>query len=256
MQRRTAGRGRPECPDERTLYDALMQTRRRLFAVLAALSTAAVLVAGCSSSSSSTSQPLPDAATLLKDSSATTKALQSVHLDLTVNGEIKQLPIKTLNGDLTNTPAVAAKGKATILFGGNTTDADFVVTDGNLYAALSPNNWLDLGPAADIYDVSAILNPDTGLANVLASFSDAKSDGRETLNGVQTVRVTGKVSADAVNKIAPQIAATGPVPGTAWIREDGNHDLVQAKLEPSSGNSIQMTLSEWGKPVTVTKPAV
>ena len=104
--------------------------------------------------------------------------------------------------------------------------------------------------------MSAILNPDTGLANVLANFSDPKTDGRETINGVDTVRVTGTVSADAVNKIAPQIGATGPVPGTAWIREDGNHELVQAKLEPTPGNSVTMTLSDWGKPVTVTKPTV
>ena len=58
--------------------------------------------------------------------------------------------------------------------------------------------------------MSAILSPDNGLANVLANFSDPKADGRETINGVDTVRVTGTVSADAVNKIAPQIAATGP----------------------------------------------
>jgi lipoprotein LprG len=101
-----------------------------------------------------------------------------------------------------------------------------------------------------------LLNPDTGLGNVLANFSDAKADGRETLNGVDTVRVTGKVTPDAVNKIAPQIGATGPVPGTAWIREDGNHELVQAKLEPSPGNSITMTCTDWGKSVTVTKPTV
>jgi len=115
---------------------------------------------------------------------------------------------------------------------------------------------LGLGPAADVYDIAAILNPDTGLANVLASFSDPKSEGTETINGVETVKVTGQVSADAVNKIAPPIAATGPVPGTAWIEKDGDHKLVQAKLEPSSGNSVQMTLSDWDKPVTVTKPAV
>ncbi len=131
-----------------------------------------------------------------------------------------------------------------------------MVVDGNLYAALSADSYLDLGPAADIYDISAILNPDNGLANVLANFTDPKSDGRETINGVDTVKVTGKVSADAVNKIAPQIAATGPVPGTAWIEKDGDHKLVQAKLEPTAGNSIQMTLSDWDKPVTVTKPAV
>jgi lipoprotein LprG len=217
----------------------------------------AALTAGCSSSDKKADTPLPDAATLLKDSNATTKAKQSVHLQLSVNGEIKELPIASMNADLTNTPAVAAQGKADIIFLGQKLEGvNFVVDGGTLYGAITANSWQDFGPAVDIYDVSAILNPDTGLANVLANFSDPKSEGREAVNGVNTVKVTGTVSADAVNKIAPQIAATGPVPGTAWIAEDGDHQLVQAKLEPTPGNSVQMTLSDWGKSVTVTKPAV
>ena len=113
-------------------------------------------------------------------------------------------------------------------------DAKFVVIDATLYVALSGDSYIDLGPAADVYDIAAILNPDTGLANVLANFSDPKSESTETINGVETVKVTGQVSADAVNKIAPPIAATGPVPGTAWIEKDGDHKLVQAKLEPTA----------------------
>ncbi len=231
-----------------------MQTR--LMAILAALFAALVLVAGCSKSENA-GKELPDAATLLKQSADTTKSQQSVHLKLAVQGEIKDLPIEMLEGDLTNSPAVAAAGKANIIFLGQKLDGvDFVVADGMLYAAITAGgNLQDFGPAADIYDVSAILSPDKGLANVLSNFSDAKSDSRENVNGVDTVRVVGTVSADAVNKIAPQIAATGPVPGTAWITEDGNHELVQAKLEPSPGNSVTMTLSDWGKPVTVNKPA-
>ena len=233
-----------------------MQTR--LLAIFAALFAAIALIAGCSSKSQEASKPLPDAAGLLKESSATTKSQTSVHLKLTVQGEIKQLPIESLEGDLTSTPAVAAQGKVNLLFLGQRLEGvQFVVVDGTLYAAITAGGQpQDFGPAADIYDVSAILNPDTGLANVLANFSDPKADGRETVNGVDTVRVTGNISADAVNKIAPQIAATGPVPGTAWITEDGNHELVQAKMEPTPGNSVTMTVSDWGKPVTVTKPAV
>ncbi|MGX9791365.1 LppX_LprAFG lipoprotein [Mycobacterium sp. MMS18-G62] len=232
-----------------------MQTR--LLAIFAVLFAAIALLVGCSKSDNST-KDLPDAATLLKESNQTTKAQKSVHLKLVVQGEIKDLPIESLEGDLTNAPAVAAQGKANILFLGQKLEGvDFVVADGNLYGAITAGgSFQDFGPAADIYDVSAILNPDTGLANILANFSDPKADGRETLNGVETVRVTGNVSPDAVNKIAPQIAATGPVPGTAWIREDGDHALIQAKLEPTPGNSVTMTLTDWGKPVTVNKPAV
>jgi lipoprotein LprG len=240
-----------------------MQTRRRirvqsLSALLAAIGTATVLVAGCSSSSTGTSTPLPDPATLLKESSQATDALQSVNLNITVTGKIEGLPVKSLTGDLTNVPAVAAQGKASVTLAGSALDIDFVVINKDLYAALTPNKWIDFGPAADIYDPSAILNPATGLANVLANFSNPKSEATETINGVQTVRVTGNVSADAVNKIAPQMAATATsaVPGTAWIDPAGNHELVQVKLEPTPGNSLQMTLADWGKPVTVTKPAV
>jgi lipoprotein LprG len=230
-----------------------MQTR--LLAIFAAFVAATALIAGCSSKPEG--PPLPDAATLLKQSSETTKSQSSVHLKLTVQGEIKELPIESMEGDLTNTPAVGAQGTANIVFLGQRLEGvDFSVVDGTLYAALTKGSYQDLGPAIDIYDVSSILNPDTGLANVLANFSDPKADGRETINGVDTVRVTGTVSGDAVNKIAPQTVASGAVPGTAWIREDGNHELLQAKLEPISGTSITMALTDWGKPVTVTKPAV
>lgn len=232
-----------------------MQTR--LLAIFAALVATIALIAGCSSKSQDPTKALPDAATLLKQSSDTTKSESSVHLKLAVQGTIKDLPIESLDGDLTNTPAVAAQGTANIVFLGQRLEGvGFVVADGNLFAALTKGSFQDLGPAADIYDVSAILNPDTGLANVLANFSSPKADGRENLNSVDTVRVTGTVSADAVNKIAPQLGASGPVPATAWIREDGNHELVQAKLEPTPGNSLTMTCSDWGKSVTVTKPAV
>ena len=131
-----------------------------------------MLLAGCSSSSEKSSESLPDAATLLKESNTATRALKSVHLELAVEGEIKDLPIKTLGGDLTQSPAVAAQGKSTLLFQGSTVDANFVVIDGGLYVALSGDSYIDMGPAADVYDIAAILSPDTGLANVLASFTN------------------------------------------------------------------------------------
>jgi len=239
-----------------TLYDAGMPTRPRLFAVLAALSIAAVLVGGCSSSKKQSSAPLPDAATLLKQSTQTTKAVKSVHLALSVDGKIQGLPVKTLTGDLATAPNTAAKGDAKITLAGSDIDAQFVVYDSILYAALTANKWSDFGPAADIYDPSSILNPDTGLANVLANMTDATSDSHETINGQDTIQITGKTPADTVNGLAPQLKAAEPLPTTVWIQESGDHQLVQAKLEQSSDNSIQMTLSNWNAPVQVTKPPV
>lgn len=140
--------------------------------------------------------------------------------------------------------------------GGSEVDIQLVVLDGTLYAALTPDSWLDMGPAVEVYDPSVILNPDTGLANMLANISEPKSEAFETVGGVATVRITGKVAADAVNKLIPQLKAGGPVSTTTWIEKDAPHQLVQAKVDQSEGNSVQLTLSEWDKPVTVTKPAV
>jgi lipoprotein LprG len=229
--------------------------RRTTAAFLAAVALSATLVAGCSKSSNQgANQSLPDAATLLKQSAQTTRVVKSAHLELTVQGKIEHLPVKTLTGDLTNAPTVAAKGHTKVTMGGDDVDADFVVLDGTLYASLDPSSWNNFGSASNLYDVSLILNPDVGLANILSNVTDPKAVGREAINGVQTVKITGQVNADTVNKVAPKIATTGNVPTTAWIQEDGNHELVQIALEPSSGNSLQMTLSKWNEPVSIEKP--
>jgi lipoprotein LprG len=232
-----------------------MPTRRPILAVLAAISIAAALVGGCSSSKQSAA-PLPDAATLLSKSNLTTRNVKSVHLVLSVTGTIHGLPVKTLTGDLTTSPDTAATGEADLTVLGSSVDAQFVVDDGTLYAALTPGHWESFGPAAAIYDPSEILNPNTGLANVLTNISNPKSESRETINGQSTVKITGTASADAVNGVASQLKATQPLPATVWIQETGDHQLVQAKLDQSPGNSVQMTLSNWNAPVQVTKPPV
>jgi lipoprotein LprG len=234
-----------------------MQTRSRsavVVSLFSALLAGVLLISGCSKSENSA--PLPDAATLLKQSAETTRAQTSVHIVLTVNGKVAKLTLTKLTGDLTQTPAVAAKGNASLTMGGMSVDAPFVVYGGDLYASLTGGGSLSsFGPAAKIYDIGAILNPDTGLANVLANMSDAKAVGRETINGVPTIKVTGTVSQDAVNKLVPQLKITTTLPGTAWISDDDKHQLMQSQLEVTPGNNIQMTLSDWGKPVTVEKPA-
>ncbi|MCX6488924.1 MAG: LppX_LprAFG lipoprotein [Mycobacterium sp.] len=230
-----------------------MSTYRRIFAMLATLLAATLLISGCSKKSS---EPLPDAAGLLTQSIASTKKLQSAHLEIVVNGKIDGLMVKSLSGDLTNVPAVAVKGNSTISMGGSAVDIELVVLDGTLYAALTPNSWLDMGPAAEIYDPSVILNPDEGLANMLTNLTDATAAGFETIGGVPTVKITGKIGADAVNKLIPPLKASAPLPSTVWIEQNAPNQLVQAQVDQSEGNNVQLTLSEWDKPVTVTKPAM
>lgn len=232
-----------------------MRTPRRhcrRIAVLAAVSIAATVVAGCSSGSKPSGGPLPDAKPLVEEATAQTKAQERAH---GADGQ-RQDP-GTVSEDAerrSHHQPHRRDGNVKLTLGGSDIDADFVVFDGILYATLTPNQWSDFGPAADIYDPAQVLNPDTGLANVLANFADAKAEGRDTINGQNTIRISGKVSAQAVNQIAPPFNATQPVPATVWIQETGDHQLAQAQLDRGSGNSVQMTLSKWGEKVQVTKP--
>lgn len=197
---------------------------------------------------------MPDSVALLKESSVTTQHLKSVHLALSVVGNIEAMPVKTLEGDLTSEPS-AAQGHATITIMGSETGIKFVVFGDHLYVELPGAGWSDYGPTANVYDVTAIVDPDTGLANLLNNFVDPKVEARETVGGQQTIRITGKVTADAVNKIVPQLDATKRMSATVWVQESGDHQLVQLELDPSDDDSIQMVFSNWNAPVTVNHPA-
>ena len=230
-----------------------MTPMRRLITVVAAAAATATVFTGCSSKHSG--GPLPEAGPLVEQAATSTAEINSAHLVLSVAGKIKGLPVKTLEGDLTNTPAVAAKGKATITYGGADIEAKFVVLDDTLYAAMSGDDYIDMGPATEVYDVGAILDPKRGLANLLTHLTDTKSVDHEEIAGRHTVKVTGKAAPDAVNSLAAKLEAKEAMPATVWIDQDGDHQLVQAQLEPSSGNTITMTLSNPNAPVTVEKPA-
>ncbi|MUM18406.1 LppX_LprAFG lipoprotein [Mycobacterium sp. CBMA271] len=222
--------------------------RNRIRLALIPLAVASIALAGCSKSEE-TNTNLPEAATLLSESAATTKTQTSTHIVLKVTGDKPTLKLSELTGDLTTTPAVAAKGTAKT--GG--LELPFVVVDGELFAQLG-SAYTTMGPVKDVYDIGIILDPNKGLANLLSNIKDAKSEKTETVDGVASVLVSGTMNKDAINTFAGS-KLTSDIPAKAWIAKDGNHALTKISVDTSPGNTIEMSLSDWGKPVTVDKPA-
>ncbi|ORA60390.1 LppX_LprAFG lipoprotein [Mycobacteroides franklinii] len=221
--------------------------RNRIRLALIPVAVAAIALAGCSKTDKADPN-LPEAATLLSESAATTKTQTSTHIVLKVTGDKPTLKLSDLTGDLTTTPAVAAKGTAKT--GG--LELPFVVVDGELFAQLG-TAYTSMGPVKDIYDVGLILDPNKGLANLLSNITNAKSEKTETIDGVDSVLVSGTMSKDALNTFAGS-KLTADIPAKAWIAKDGNHALTKISVDTSPGNTIEMSLSDWGKPVTVDKP--
>lgn len=254
----------------------------RLTPVLAAVSLAAALATGCSSSEEGANTPappadapLPEAAQIVQESARTTQTLQAVHLELEVEN-LPNLPVETVSADVTNQPQGAgqAMGTARVRTAPEEPfiDAEFIVVDKTLYTAAGDAAYAPVGPAEKIYDPGVILDKDKGLANVIAQVQNPKTEGRETIDGTNVVKVSGTIDSSVIDPIVPRSGeGGGAYPITLWIADvappetsraakpseaaspgDGPN-LVRAVVDKAPG-TIQVTLSKWAEPVEVVKP--
>ena len=228
---------------------------RRILLVTLALTTA--VATACSSDDSADPGSLPDGAGLLKDSSASVSNAKSAHFTLNVNGKIAALPVHKAEGDLTSTDgaAGAAKGTISMDFMGSLFEGDFVLVDNSLYfKGPTGDDWQKI-PASLVtstYDPGAILDPDRGIAKVLASVQNAKTEGTEDIDGVSTYRVTGKVTKDVVKDLVPGIDSDVNI--TFWVRQDDGHQPVKASVKVADNASVDVTVSDIDKQVSITAP--
>jgi lipoprotein LprG len=229
-------------------------TRRILFVTLAAI--AAFTTACTSDDSSAGGDSLPDGAGLLKDAAASTADITSAHFTLTVNGEIPDLPVKKAEGDLTREGggSGAAKGTVTMTLLGDLFEGEFVLVDDSLYIKGPTGGWnkLPASLVSNLYDPAAILDPERGVAKVLESVRNAKTEGTEDIDGVSTYRVTGRVAKDVVSQLVPGISSDSDI--TFWVRQDDGHQPVKATVKVTGDATVDVTLSDIDKQVEITAP--
>ena len=197
---------------------------RRILLVSLAL-TAAVATACTSDDQPANGGSLPDGAGLLKDAAASTADVKTAHFTLTVNGTMPDLPVKNAEGDLTREGGEGggAKGTVSMELLGDLFDGEFVLVDKSLFIKGPTGGWQEL-PASmvrSLYDPAAILDPDRGIAKVLASVQNPKTEGTEDIDGVSTYRVTGRVTKDVIASLVPGVDSDVDI--TFWVRQDGGH---------------------------------
>jgi len=197
-----------------------------------------------------------------------------VHLKIGITN-IPNLPVDTISADVTNQPSGQAIGDASVRL---KPDADFTKTkflavDKKIYVSSDGTKYVPVGDAEKIYDPGVILDKDKGLANAIGKIQDAKAEAREKVDGVDTVKVSGTIDASVIDPVVPKIGdGGGSLPITLWIKDVAppsgtptdrpstdaspgtGPNLVQAVVTKDQGNA-KIELSNWAKPVTVTKPA-
>jgi lipoprotein LprG len=228
---------------------------RRILLVTLAL-TAAVATACSSDDSSGTSGSQPDGSGLLKDAAASMSNAKSTHFTLTVNGKFPALPVHKAEGDVAREgdSAGSAKGTISMDFMGSLFEGDFVLVDNSLYFKGPTGDWQKV-PASmvtSIYDPGALLDPDRGVAKVLGSAQNAKTEGTEDIDGVSTYRVTSLVGMEVVKDLVPGIDSDVNV--TFWVRQDDGHQPVKASVKVADNATVDVTLADIDKQVSITAP--
>lgn len=232
----------------------------------AALAIVVALIGGCGSNGSdgakspgSTANVTNgEAATLLKQAADVMRKVTGMHVKVAVQGDVPNIRVTKLEGDISNTPQTVATGVATVQVGEKSEEAKFVYVDGHLYSDLGqPGSYTDFGNGASIYNVSVLLDPNKGLANLLTNLKNGSVAGSQQVNGVATTKITGNSSATDVATLAGTRLtdeSVSTVPTIVWTASDGSSHLVQIQINPTSNTSVTLTMSDWGKQVNATKP--
>jgi lipoprotein LprG len=224
--------------------------------VAAVLAFLLALVAGCTGSTGTTD--LPAANGLLQTASASMRSATSVHFTIGVQGTLASVPVQSAEGDLNSQGQ--AKGSAKLSELGQLIQVDFVLVDGSFYLKGLTGGYQKLPAklAGSVFDPSAILDPNRGVAKVLASLGDPRTEAQEQVDGQQTYRISGTVAKGVVSALIPGI--TSDVATKVWVTTDAKHLPVKAEFavpgtDGAQGATVDVDISKINEPVTVTAPS-
>lgn len=236
--------------------------KTRLQIVAASTAAAAVLTVGLSAcgGGGSNNSDNSEAANLVKNAATASTNLTSTHFVLTADGKVPSLSVNRIDGDLQNKPTVLGSGSVSANVG-NPQNGQWVYVDDHMYSDLLTGKYVDYGPGTAIYSVNNLFDAQKGIPAVLGNMTNLQSQGMATVAGQDTEKISGTVPAVDAAKLSGMNIGQGkdknaPVPVTVWIQRSGSHELVQVQSAPVDGSNLTLTFSEWGKPVTATKPEV
>jgi lipoprotein LprG len=230
---------------------------RPVLALLAAL-TALAAVTSCTSSDDKkddSTASLPDGATLLTDSATAMGEIKTAKFLITADGAISGLSLRRAEGTLTREGD--AEGTAQIEQAGTNVDLTFVIVGDKIYIKGPTGGYqeLPLSLAATVYDPSAILDPDKGIAKVLSTATGAKTEAAEAVDGTDAWRVAMTANGADLATIIPGVS--GDVPGKVWIGQQDKRLHKAVFTLPAEGGAtgtVTVTFQEFDAPATIKAP--
>jgi lipoprotein LprG len=225
---------------------------RRPLAALAVLLSA---LAGCTTGTRTdrlSAVDLPAGPQLVSAAAAEMRGVTTARFAIESQGEVKSLGIHGADGVITKQGD--AQGTAQIDQAGSVIELAFVVSGQSLYVKGPTGGWeaVPLALASSVYDPSAILDPDRGIAHLLATASGARTEARESVDGVDVYRVAVTLNGQALAALVPGV--TKDAAGTLWIGADRRLLHRAAFVAPGDGGSVAIAFREFDAPVKINAP--
>jgi lipoprotein LprG len=219
----------------------------------------AVLLATLAACTNKSDKPpagdLPAGDQLLTASATAMRDVKTVHFVIETEGTTG-LPLH--KADVSVNREGNAKGTAQIEQSSMLVELQLIVIGSKLYLKGPTGSYqeLPLALASTVYDPSAILDPERGVAKLLATAKEGKTEAKEQVNGADAYRVAVKLDGTAVAGLLP--GASAITSGQLWI-DAGNKKLVKAKFAipaqgATAGGTVTVMLSDFDAPVTVSAP--
>ncbi|HVW43827.1 MAG TPA: LppX_LprAFG lipoprotein [Amycolatopsis sp.] len=213
-------------------------------------------VCGCSASPD-TRGPLPDAGSLVTSAAAGFDRVRAFQFDFSVSGTIPGLDVREVKGQASRDggPYGSAGGQADMQQTTNRFEVSFAIVGDKLRLTRQKGAPTE-EPVPVRYNPVALLDPATGLPNLLRSATGLKTETREDVNGVATYRVTGELAKDAIAAIVPAIQSDVDV--KFWVTQAEPRTLVRVWMQvpprqPNEGAvMLELALSP---PSTSSTPA-
>ena len=197
-------------------------------------------------------QDLPDnAQQVLADAADAMADLQTVRLRVQADTDVAELPVRQVEVQVTRTGDAA--GTAQVEQFGQLVEVAFVVVgDAFHYQVLGGWQRGSRAEAAALYDPSAVLDPDRGVAHLLRTVTDARVEGEDEVAGVRTWRVTAGLAEEALATLLP--GAPEGVTGTLWIGVD-RPLLYRVRFElPDDAGPVTVDLYDHDAPADIREP--
>ncbi|HEX2312329.1 MAG TPA: LppX_LprAFG lipoprotein [Thermomonospora sp.] len=220
----------------------------------------ALAVAGCSGGSGGTdSGSLPQAPQTLRQSADAMRNLKSVGFTISTEGK-PAIPVK--GGDVKLLRNGDAQGTLRLQQLGLTLETQFVLLGDTLYYKGVTGSGFQKAPKERIlalYDPSAVLDPERGIAKLLTLVGSPKTEAREKVGGRDAYKVRVTLPKDRAGALIPGVSQD--VSGHVWIAKDGHRLLKVRGVLPAEGgqggddHAVVVTFTEFDAGYTITAPA-